>query len=625
MMRLLPAALLAACVLFIHASGLSAQEQADAVVLSHEESFTMQSANSGVYRVSSSVLVNNEHGVSQARVLIYTDSFRSLGSFKAEIEEADGRKTKAGKKELVTVSISSGLADDSYVSAWEPTGRYPYTVKYEYTVNNRDGIISFPVFSPLSSEKVKIEKATYRLDLPQGLEIISYSNLAEELPLRNVKGRDLREWQVTGFQPVVSEHFMPDIRKLLPLVLCAPSDFSYAGTRGSQHSWEAFGAWLGDLQYGMDKLPESTVAELQELTAGCSSDLEKLRLVYNRLRKKTRYVAIMLGIGKLRPVSASEVEKTGFGDCKALSNYKKAMLKAVGIESSYYIISTRNKDLLPGFTSGGQMDHAMLAVPLPELGDTVFVECTNPRLPLGYRHEDAAGHEILLVGKEGGKLARIGAYPDSLSRKVQYTEVFLEADGSASLSLNRELYLDYTESYTGFEDFKQDAKENCLTLGMKLQADNLRIESVSDNFDSYDGRNYCPQVGVKYSCSTKVYANASADRLFVPVNPMNKGLSFKKGTRQNDIVIPYGSSSEDIIRVHIPDGYEVESLPGNQRLDTEWATFVSESSLDGDCVCTVQSMTWHRWSADKSRYTGMRDFARAVNRCYDASFVLRRK
>ena len=106
----------------------------DALVISHEESFTMQSPSSGVYRVKAVVMVINENGLRQATPVIYTDSFRSIGSFSAEIETA-GRKIKFGKKDLQTVSISSGLADDSYVSVFEPSARYPFTISYEYAVN----------------------------------------------------------------------------------------------------------------------------------------------------------------------------------------------------------------------------------------------------------------------------------------------------------------------------------------------------------------------------------------------------------------------------------------------------------------------------------------------------------
>ena len=87
---------------------------------------------------------------------------------------------------------------------------------------------------------------------------------------------------------------------------------------------------------------------------------------------------------------------------------QEAMLREAGVESDYYAISTRNANLKADFVSAGQMNHVMLAVPLPENRDTLFVECTNPSYPLGYRHFSCAGHQILLVREDGGHLVRGG-------------------------------------------------------------------------------------------------------------------------------------------------------------------------------------------------------------------------
>ena len=594
-----------------------------ALVISHEESFTMQSPSSGVYRVKAVVTVINENGLRQATPVIYTDSFRSIGSFSAEIETA-GRKIKFGKKDLQTVSISSGLADDSYVSVYEPSARYPFTISYEYAVNYRNGVLTFPAFVPVTEEKVELQKGSYTLDLPAGTEIVSYASHAEAVPPREAKGRTVYEWKVADVQAIADEDMMPPFRELLPMVLAAPRSFSYAGTTGTQSDWKEFGLWVSGLQQGADVLPDAVVAELRELTAGCSSDFEKLRVLYGRLRETTRYVAIQLGIGKLKPIEAAEVARSGFGDCKALSNYLMAMLKAVGVESYYYIIHTDRKDLLPGFTSAGQMNHAMLAVPLPEMADTVFVECTNPRIPLGYRHADVAGHEIVLIKPDGGEHVRVGAYPDSLSRREQRTEVKLSTNGSASLKLCRRMYLDLAENYIGWEDLKQDTRERMLTAGFKLHPEGLTIDSVSDNFDGYAaaGRAFCPEKTISYSFSTRVYAHGDGTRLFVPMNPVAKGLSFQKGERVNDIVIPEGYVSVDTVIVRLPLGYAVESLPEPVELDTPWASFSATASEADGCVTVVQAIRFKRFRSDKSRYPEFRDFARKVNRCYDSSFVL---
>lgn len=595
----------------------------DAVIVSHQESFTLQSPQNGVYKVSSEVVVHKEEGLHQAVPVIYTDSFRSIASFSGEVESG-GRKVKVGKKDLNTVSISTGLADDSYMSTYLPSGPYPLTVRYEYSVNFRNGVLSFPAFAPVSSEGVSVCFASYRLDLPSETEIVSYAGNVEALPPVRTKGRINYEWQVKDFQPIKTEFLMPPVRELVPLVYVAPVSFSYAGTTGRQADWKEYGLWLRSLAEGTDVLPDATLDRLRELTSSCASDLDKLRVLYRYLRDNTRYVAIELGSGKLRPIAADEVDRSGFGDCKALSNYLQAMLKAVGVPSVYYIISTRSKDLLPGFTSAGQMDHAMLAVPLRETGDTVFVECTNPMVPLGYKHENVAGHEILLLEQDGGKLARVGGYPDSLSRKGQHIDVKLASDGSASVNVSSCFALDFAEPLFAWNDFKPDMRLHILTGSMKLHPEDLRIASAGDNFEDYGKGDsiFCPEKRIDFSFNVQRYARVEGKRLFLPANPISKRIPVQKSVRQCDIVVPEGYTLADTVSVHIPVGYEVEGLPEEVRIDSPWAEFRSTAQRSGNCVTLIQTIVFKRSRTDKSTYPDFRYFARQVNRFYDASVVL---
>ena len=60
------------------------------MVLSHEESFVLQSPVSGRHTVKASILVNNKDGLEQAEVGIYGDAFESLVSFSGEIVTPSG-------------------------------------------------------------------------------------------------------------------------------------------------------------------------------------------------------------------------------------------------------------------------------------------------------------------------------------------------------------------------------------------------------------------------------------------------------------------------------------------------------------------------------------------------------
>ena len=605
---------------------LSAGVNVAATVVEDREVCRLNSATSGEWTVSKTIIVHNEKGLDAATFFLGCDGFHSLKSFSGSVQSGDNKPRKIKKDDLISSSYSEGLVDDGKMYGFIPEGHYPLTVKYEYKIGLQKGIASFPSFFPVSDEDVEVVEASYTLDVPEGYGVKSIARGLEYLK-ETSKGRDCHTWSVRDAAPIALEALMPPFRELIPYLYCSPEEITLGGYKGMQRDWKEVGDWLWQLQEGTRELSEDESARVREMTSACSSDYEKLAVLYGYLREKTRYVSIQLGIGGLRPMLAKEVSHLGYGDCKGLSNYLKSLLAAAGVQSDYYIISTDQADLLPGYASIGQMNHAMLAVPMPSLSDTVWVECTNPSYPLGYRHSDAAGHEVVLVKENGGELVRIPAYADTLSMERQYSDITLLADGTAEMTLRRELQLDLVESYLGFRDLREETRKKKLAFAIKGNANNVTVTSVADNFADYplQGRSFVPKITIDYTLESGSYANLNGSRMFVPINPYPKQASIQKGKRQNDICVKSPIRYEDIITLHIPEGYTVESLPENVSRDTEWGRFVSEATLsaDGKVLIVKQTLSGKPYRQPASAYPSWSAFHRKLNRQYQSTLVLK--
>lgn len=612
---------LTAALFLLVGGALSAQESLNAIVMEDIESFTMSSPYSGNHEVRRTVLVFNDAGLGEAVFQEYTDQFQALSSFKGTVEKPGSKPFKIKKEDLQKVSLASGLAEDGYLIGYVPSATYPFTVTYEYSMSYQKGIASFPSFTPVSSDKVMVKKASYTLQVPPGTIINSFSVKAGEV--RKETGTvDTYTWDIPVFEGFTEENLMPSWLEMVPVVKACPVDFVYGGVPGSQGSWEDVGAWCYGLKEGREDLPVELLIRLKEMTDRAPSDLEKIRILYDYLRKQTRYVSVQLGIGGYKPFPATQVYQSGFGDCKGLSNFMQAMLDAVGIPSYYTIVNTDRDRFLPGYSGIGQMNHAMLCVPLPELKDTLWLECTSPSLPLGYRHQEVAGHDVVLATAEGGIPVRVSPYPDSLNRDYREIDIYLNDDGSAKASARISLYLREAEEWIGVREWKPGTQHSRITAGLIVQPQSVTLTGIKDNFNEYKGPDYCPWIELDYSFDTRQYATVSNNRLFLPVNPYPLNATLQRGKRQNDLVNKSGGISRTTTIIHIPDGYTVESLPAPVNLDTEWGSFSATVQKDEGIVTVIHEFRTKSFRESPDRYDSFRTFIRAATKAYSANIVL---
>lgn len=591
-------------------------------ILKYDRVLTVHSATDARLDVTERIQVNSENGAELADFVYFTDAFSSISSFSGKIE-IDGKVVKKIKQsDISTVLYSDAFADDTYINAYSPSSSYPFVIEYNYSITLKKGIAVFPSFSPVSREEVPVHEASYIINLPGGMDMNYRSWQEPEVSDNGSKGK-VYTWRVKDFEGLADESFMPDIFTLVPYVLASPKDFSYDGYKGSQGDWKDVGKWLYGIAPKDSALPEALAAEVHALTDSCPDELAKLRALYGWLREHTRYVSIQYGIGGYSPMAPSKVYKTGYGDCKALSFIMRQMLAEAGVDSKYFIVNTKTKNFRPGYATVGQADHAMLCVPMQK--DTVWVECTNPRIPLGFRHSSVAGHQVVLVDENGGKLVRVGDYPDSLDVSIDRAQVSLAPDGKAALKIHRTRFLDDAVAYDEFRKREWKSINSNLTGALRCHADNLALESVEDNFGSYEGDPmFCPRADIRYSFESSSFAKVTGDRIFVPVTVFNMYQNYQKTARRYDYVRKGGYSDILDMTVRIPEGYSVEYLPPMSEISCEAGTACLDVRQEGDEIVAKLVRNMKPCVIPADQYSTYRDFAKAFNKMSSLSIVLKK-
>jgi transglutaminase-like putative cysteine protease len=563
--------------------------------------------------------IQNEHGASQALFLWSCSKNDKLTGFKGQVVDAAGRVIRKIKESnLSRTEYSPYLAIDDYKVYFDYTPpSYPVTVTYEWTVESRDNLIEFPSFCPQTDYDISVKKATYCLKAPKSMRVrYAIQNIDAQVHVADVENdKQTFALQVENLPALKKEAFSRPMNERLPLAWFAPTDFVYYGTKGSLDCWADYGKWEYGLIQGRDQLTEAERQELHQLTDGLKTDREKVEAIYHRLEKNTRYVAVLLGIGGQQPAPASHVSKSGFGDCKGLSNYMRAMLNEVGIASHYTTISTTNRQLQSRFASVGQMNHVILQVPLS--GDTLWLECTNPQLPMGYVHARIAGHDAIEISERGGKLVHLPVYADSANVMRSTISIQLSDQGAADVKFEQQTTNSQYESMIPMLKMAEKDRQSALFQMVHVPQAEVRQLELTETGAS---------IRLEADIKSQRYATQTSQRLMVPVCPVHRGYAVPNSNteRQEDIYMNMGYMDVDDISIHIPDGYEVEAKPKDMHVESVFGTFSFTLREESQNVHVSIRLLMKSGTFPKALFPELASFIRTISASYNQKVVLKR-
>ncbi|MDR0830965.1 MAG: DUF3857 domain-containing protein [Prevotellaceae bacterium] len=565
----------------------SLKTDAFAVVRECSEEFVQNNSFSGTYKNTLIITVLNKNGDNFADFVVSEDTFNELKKFSGEIFDENGKSIKKIKQsELITTAYSEHLATTDKRTFYNlHTPKYPFTVKYTYEMAYKNGILSYPPFVPIQSFNIAIEKAEYSLQVPKNQQIRErQENIKIE---KSVSENDAKiyKYSVKNLKALPNERFCAEYQ-IIPVVYLSPEKFCVEKTCGDMSSWQTFGKWQSELIKGRNSLPQSTIDKVLELTSGISDRKQKVKILYEFMQKTTHYVSIQLGIGGWQPMFASAVAKTGFGDCKALSNYMKSLLEVADIQSFYTPIRTGGKkSVLPDFPNFSQFNHVILAVPLEN--DTVWLECTSQTLPFGYVHSGIAGHEALIVGQDTAFICTLPQKSPLQNREINVVNITLSPEGHANLEVNAAYTnSDFERVFFGLKGLS--AKEENEFLGKLIKVPKPQIS----NFKKTENLSEKPSINLSFSVDCQDFASKTDSRMFFTVNPSYTSLKGRLTgkTRKFDIVFETGFSQSDTINIDIPENYFLENKPKDIEISSKYGNFKSQIVEKENVIIYTQTL-----------------------------------
>jgi len=600
------------------------KENAHTVMRLYQQEVEIKSEKAVEIKVTEVRTILNKNGEDNCYFRESYDSMHKILNLRGKVYDEQGKQIRSfGTDDVIDRSSISGYSmfEDNRVKMIDPKYlTYPFTVEYSYELDQKH-TFELPSWDH-GEENTSYENSFFIVKVPAGYSFrYKEFNLPKGVIKSTQDGKDIYSWSLTNLKARIDEPMTSITTPDYPLVELAPNKFVVGDTKGSCESWKEIGIWSQTLIDGKDNLPEATAAKMKEITATCTNDFEKVKKVYEYMQQKTRYVSIQVGIGGWQPFDAATVDKYSYGDCKALSNYTKALLSSIGIKSYYVLAHAKagSNNIDASFPSN-QFTHALVCVPLAQ--DTVWLECTSQRLPCGFNGDFTDDRDVLLVNGTDSRLVHTRAYP------------------AAENCINRHSSVSFTDGITGNAEVKTRYNGICYDeiLGIN-NADNadkkrivtqrIKLPSFSlDKFAYIENRSQKPSFDESLTITVTDYIHKLVNNIsLLPLNFMNKLTSIpeKVRNRKTELCIRRPYMENDTVVYQLPNGYNVTELPEKSEITGKFGRYTASTMLQGSSITYIRHFELYKGVFPPEAYTEFREFMEQISTADEAVASLKSK
>ena len=599
------------------------KENARSVVRLEKIEFEVKSTSSAVARITRAITILNNNGIDDAEFHAYYNKFQKISGITGKIYNELGELVKRiPGDQIIDHSAISGfsLYEDYRGKYIDPKIRtLPFTVEYSYEINF-SSLLGYLAWDPVPDYNVSVENSEYKLINPIENKIrIREINIPTPVKKTSVGNSDTYIWEAHNLKAYIYEPLSIYSQDFMPNVSIVPENFEYGGHEGNQASWQSLGNWEFGLQTGKNNLSEEAQNKIKDLVKGANSDFEKIKTLYEFMQNTTRYVNVTVGLGGLEPIDAETVNRLSYGDCKALTNYMKSMLDVIGIKSYYTGVygGNRPKTVYNDLPSQRYFNHVFLCVPM-KTNDTLWLECTNQRLPCGYTGNFTDDREAFLIDKDHSKLVHTNVYTAEDNLESRKVDVKLFSNGNGTAVANT--------CYKGLNYEKMlalivaDDVDKKRSLNERIHLPKYEIA----NYSHTEHRDIIPSVDESLTINFENYGTIMGERMLVPLNILNKFQSIPERVRnrKTEFELRRAYTDVDTVIYTLPGALKLESLPKPVNIESPYLSYSAKTEANNNQVIYTRKFVMHKGRFAPEKYAEFLEFLEQVSTADRLQFSL---
>lgn len=567
------------------------------------------------------IQINDRSGETHTNVRIPYTKNQKITDLDAWIEDQHGnivRKLKSSDIEDKNNISDYSLYEDDFVKTFQlKHNAYPYRIFYTYKSSSRD-FISIG-WNPVYRASIPTDIAKLTVVTPLDYKIKKHSSQDLICKTDSLDGRVRYTWETSYSKPISNEIY-PAYNEVRPsYVRITPIHFMY-GVEGSGENWSSFGNWVYRLMKDLDILPIEEKKRVAELIKGISDKKQMVKVLYHYMQDHTRYVNVTMDIGGFKPYPASYVALNKYGDCKALSNYMKALLKEAGINAYYTVVYRGDGPQMVQRDYPGTFyfNHAILMVPLEK--DTLWLENTSNIGPFGMISPDIQGREALLVDEFNSKIIRTPLV--TKGNVVNYCKfnISFNETGNASIEMKATFKGDNFEYFNQLKsDLNKDEQNEIIHKNIRISNfDLLSWELTKPDRDS-------AQIDLSLRLTIYKELKALGDEEYFSTFDIGVPYFTRPKERKIPVEIQYPIYNIDTITYHLPEGYEIKSTPERIKIETTYGTYEFSVEPHDSVMNVIKKLELFRGKYSLTEYPDFYKFISKVNEKENTKILIRKK
>ena len=401
-----------------------------AVVLWETEVMNINEDSSYVYSTRRIVKIFNDTGHKFGKVSIpYTRGNDDITIHHARTLTPDGRVVDLDQRSIIKnipppSAVEAGLFVDARLMHFSmPEMSDDCIIDYAYSSNNRGHLMQGEFWHQVYFQtSVPVLHYRFTIHAPRKKTVYYQTNgpqsIEGEPTITENRYTRTYTFEIHDVPPLRKEAFMP-----------AVEDLAYSINITSLDSWDKLMEWYGTLIREQDYVTPEIEEKTKALLRGAWSRKEKIKRLYEYVATNIDYVGIELGIWAIKPHSAPEIFKEGYGDCKDKTTLLSTMLSAVGIQSYPVLISAgESSRVVREIPSLSYFNHMILAVEENDNGGLIWLDATAETCAFGDLPASDQDRWALIVN------------PDFLMREREGTDQGATSNSEGIAGMQEQLY-----------------------------------------------------------------------------------------------------------------------------------------------------------------------------------------